>query len=316
MNAMKYISLREVGRRLNIPPSTVVYYKDRFERYIPSVGGRGRRRKYPVEALDIFQSIRELYDDNWSAEQIEAEIAGKYKDLQATHAGSIGAVGDANRTVLEKSGSARELAETLAEMVEKMSDLIQEGPDDAVQVRELEQQIELLKLEKQQAEERYTTRISELEAEVESLKAQNKRMEEYILKKVQSDNPLHSKPSREFLEMPLVIRSKDGEYLGVTDKEKKHFTLRNFVSLIQKNAGADKDIDIKWEREDEAWRLFVSSYDKTTKSGRELDFTVSQTVTPSGNTVARLTKMVMDGNTVPEPFLLNLFKQIRDGFDT
>jgi hypothetical protein len=151
---------------------------------------------------------------------------------------------------------------------------------------------------------------------LQSLRTANTRMEEYILKKVRSDNPLHSKPSREFQEFPLVIKSTDGDYLGVTDKDKKHFTLRNFVSLIQKNAGADKDIEIKWEQEEEAWKLFVSSYDKKSAQGRKLEFTISQTLTPSGNTVARLTKMVMDGNTVPEPFLLNLFKQIRDGFDS
>lgn len=81
VNGKKYISLREVGRRLDIPPSTVVYYKDKFAKYIPSEGGGGRRRRYPVEVLEIIRRVREMFNDNWSTEQIERELALKFSVL-------------------------------------------------------------------------------------------------------------------------------------------------------------------------------------------------------------------------------------------
>ena len=54
-----FLSLREIGRRLGIPPSTVVYYKDRFARFFPAAGGAGRRRRYPAESMDLIRRIRE-----------------------------------------------------------------------------------------------------------------------------------------------------------------------------------------------------------------------------------------------------------------
>ena len=43
MKTLHY-SLREIGRMLGIPPSTVVYYRDRFESCLPRPVGRGRNR--------------------------------------------------------------------------------------------------------------------------------------------------------------------------------------------------------------------------------------------------------------------------------
>lgn len=49
-------SIADIAKSLNIPESTVRYYRKNFSAYIPVVG-KGRTRKYPVEALEIFTLI-------------------------------------------------------------------------------------------------------------------------------------------------------------------------------------------------------------------------------------------------------------------
>ncbi|MFV0421676.1 MerR family transcriptional regulator [Oleidesulfovibrio sp.] len=75
--ARELLSLREIGRRLDVPPSSIVYYKDRFVRFIPTAGGKGRRLKYPPEAVTLFKEIREMFERNLSAEEIESHLSEK-----------------------------------------------------------------------------------------------------------------------------------------------------------------------------------------------------------------------------------------------
>jgi DNA-binding transcriptional MerR regulator len=67
------LTLREIARELNLPESTIRYYRDAFVLYIPTVG-LGRRRRYPAEALDVFRIITDGYAQNLSREDIEARV--------------------------------------------------------------------------------------------------------------------------------------------------------------------------------------------------------------------------------------------------
>src|SRR5947208_8285610 len=66
-------TLREIARELNLPESTIRYYRDAFEAYIPAVG-MGRRRRYPAEALDILRVIADGFAGNLAREDIEVQI--------------------------------------------------------------------------------------------------------------------------------------------------------------------------------------------------------------------------------------------------
>ena len=72
MNGATY-TLREIAGELNLPESTVRYYRDTFAAYIPTVG-LGRRRRYPAEATEVFRIITEGYAQSLSREAIEARV--------------------------------------------------------------------------------------------------------------------------------------------------------------------------------------------------------------------------------------------------
>lgn len=68
-------TIREIAQELQLPESTVRYYRDAFPEHIATVG-TGRRRRYPVEATAVLRSIADGYARGQSRDEIEAELFG------------------------------------------------------------------------------------------------------------------------------------------------------------------------------------------------------------------------------------------------
>src|SRR5262245_46271126 len=66
-------TIRDIARELNLPESTIRYYRDAFTVYLPA-WGMGRRRRYPPESLELLRLIAEGYAQNLSREEIEARV--------------------------------------------------------------------------------------------------------------------------------------------------------------------------------------------------------------------------------------------------
>jgi len=66
-------TIREIARELNLPESTIRYYRDAFALYLPT-WGMGRRRRYPPEALEVLRLIADGYAQSQTREQIEARV--------------------------------------------------------------------------------------------------------------------------------------------------------------------------------------------------------------------------------------------------
>lgn len=304
----EFLSLREIGRRLNIPPSSVVYYKDRFAHFIPDAGGKGRRKKYPAEAITVFKEIRDMFDKNWSAEQIEETLSHGYASLyKPLHV-------DPQRRGEEPQPSSSAFMYELTGALEKISSLLQNQALFRAEIDSLRQEIVLLKKEKLSVEERYKQTVGQLEDEVEKLRAERADIIEQVIERMNRGKGPAKTPSEAFLDLPLVIKSDQNEYLGVAGKT-KHFSLKEFLRIIQTNAVPNKPVTMNWRRSGASWTLTLATRDLSSGQKREHIMEVAQTTTPSKNNVVRLTRLTIDGNPVPEPFLLVLFRKIKDGFD-
>lgn len=66
-------TLRDIARDLDLPESTVRYYRDAFAHHIPTVGS-GRRRRYPSEAVATLRLVALWYSEGKSREEIEREL--------------------------------------------------------------------------------------------------------------------------------------------------------------------------------------------------------------------------------------------------
>ncbi|WP_247648369.1 MerR family transcriptional regulator [Pseudodesulfovibrio sp. zrk46] len=295
----KYISLREVGRQLDIPPSTVVYYKDKFDKYIPSVGGGGRRRRYPVEVLEIFRRIREMFNDNWSTDQIERELALKFSllmnDQQAEQS--------FEQSVAE--GATEGLAREISGVLSKVSEALEDQSLFRSEIRSLRDEVALLRKERHDAEVRYEERIDFLERELS------------VVRRRVSGRFASGEidfPSDEFLSSPLVICS-DGEYLGVQGKGRNHFSLKDFVQLIERKVSDSVAVETSWKHQDDNWVLVVRTDDSAEGRGQDIVLVAKTTVTPSNNKVTEIVRLNIDGNDAPDALLLTLFRQLRSVFN-
>lgn len=67
------LTLKEISRRLNVPESSIRYYRDRFLEYLPA-RGEGRKRRYRSDALEIFRTIVQGYKNDQNAEEIKKRL--------------------------------------------------------------------------------------------------------------------------------------------------------------------------------------------------------------------------------------------------
>ncbi len=64
------LSLKQIAQRLNIPVSTVSYYRNQFNDFMPAVNV-GRYPKYNDEVLEVISEIRRLFGEGYDRQQIE-----------------------------------------------------------------------------------------------------------------------------------------------------------------------------------------------------------------------------------------------------
>jgi DNA-binding transcriptional MerR regulator len=74
---MELLTMAEIARRLDLPESTVRYYRDRFSEFIPSVGD-GRTRRYKPEALEVLRLIADAMRAGIPAENVTAALRDSF----------------------------------------------------------------------------------------------------------------------------------------------------------------------------------------------------------------------------------------------
>ena len=71
------LTMAEIARQLNLPESTVRYYRNRFPEFIPAVGD-GRARRYRPEALDVLRFIADAMRAQTPAEDVKAALQASF----------------------------------------------------------------------------------------------------------------------------------------------------------------------------------------------------------------------------------------------
>ena len=71
------LTLKEIARRLEVPESNIRYYRDKFSKYIPSVG-EGRKMRYKPKAVEVFDYIARSMKDGKTSSEIDGEIGAMF----------------------------------------------------------------------------------------------------------------------------------------------------------------------------------------------------------------------------------------------
>ena len=240
-----------------------------------------------------------MFNDNWSTEQIEKELALKFSMLMNEQ--QYDQSNDQHDPTAGVDSFAREIGGVLA----KMSDVLQNQSLFRSEIRSLRDEVAALRQERQDSEKSYAERVDSLEREMALLRRR-------LLNRERGGGI--DFPPAEFLASPLVICS-EGEYLGVQGKGRKHFSLKDFVHLIERKVSAAMSVETSWKRQDGHWVLVIRTEDDRKKREQNVVLVAKKTVTPSRNVVTEIIRLNIDGNDAPDALLLTLFRQLKSVFN-
>lgn len=198
MTGKKVLSVAEIARELELPESTVHYWKNRFAQHLPSVG-RGRQKRFRPEAVEVFAAISRLLKEGHTARDVMDQLARSYP-LQADAvppsaapaaplavdaasmepvmkmAAAIGmeiarSVGDGIKSVLDPANAGGDITD------------VRQGLEDAAgRIATAMEETEALRSENRELKEK----LAVMEAEMVRLRKDRREMEKYLLDKIKS----------------------------------------------------------------------------------------------------------------------------------
>jgi len=249
---------------------------------------------------------------DWSLDHLERELAAGFSLLDRVERaggmgrGESGALADG---VLQcMNGALMKVSETLEEHARLRRELAQ------------------ARAEFRQTQAQQAGRIKALEDEAASLRRaldeerQRSRRALARLDTRQATATLQHAPPDDHLDRPLVLCSQQGEFLGVTDRSGQALNLSGFHRLIEGGThGADRQrraerlVASCWEQRAGNWYLTVC-ISEAGLSRRCYVLETRAVLTPSGNKVTQLSAITVGGSPVPQNYVLQMFRHLRDSF--
>jgi DNA-binding transcriptional MerR regulator len=195
MTGKKVLSVAEIARELELPESTVHYWKNRFAQHLPSVG-RGRQKRFKPEAIEIFATISRLLKEGHTARDVMDQLAQSYP-FQAD------AMPETSHMPVVMNGNAMEPAMKMAAAIgleiaksvgEGIRSVMEQGSDGGLDISEVKQGLEdaalrissqALETEALKAEnEILKEKLKIMEAEMVRIRKDRREMEKYLLDKI------------------------------------------------------------------------------------------------------------------------------------
>lgn len=239
---------------------------------------------------------------DWSLDHLKQDLASGAAWLDAaqcsgqTPRGESSALAD---SVLQYMGGAlRQVSESLEAQKRLRCEM--------AQLRESARQIQAAQQE----------RIRSLEAEAcalrRALEEERGRVRNVLSRSVGTE--LGHAPPDEHLDRPLVLRSQQGDFLGVADKLGQALTLSGFLRLVETGTPPrERVVASCWEARSGSWSLTLCLSGGATPKKCYV-FETSALCTPSGNKVTLLSRVSVDGEPVPAGFVAQMFRHLRESF--
>ncbi|MDQ7832129.1 MAG: MerR family transcriptional regulator [Desulfovibrionaceae bacterium] len=185
-------SIAAMARLLDVPESTLHYWKNRFHDHLPSLG-EGRGRRFRPEALEIFRVIAAGLARGLSVDEVKADLAGRFP-LNVPAGSAPAAKRPAPAPGLASGPGLEEVAAVFGrEMARVLSAFLRERPTPEAALPGgdgpgMAAEIEALR-EKNQALE---SKLGVLESELMRLRKDGRELEKYLVDKIKA--ALSAKP--------------------------------------------------------------------------------------------------------------------------
>jgi DNA-binding transcriptional MerR regulator len=183
MAPTRLLPIAAVAKELDLPESTLHYWKNRFADHLPAVGA-GRQKRFKPEAMEVFRTIARLLELGHTTEEIKRELA----------AGSEAPEPDARTPVDSASReAAQELGEEIAGAIARNLSRIapqpaasSPTPGESEALTERVDQVDDILSEHASEMQRLADKLEALESELVRLRKDRREMEKFLLEKIKS----------------------------------------------------------------------------------------------------------------------------------
>lgn len=306
--AKKYLSLREVGKILKIPPSTVVYYRDRFSDYIPAKESGSGRLVYPRESLEVFSTIRQCYRQKLNQEQTGEILTKNF----TRSCGMRRHTSDQNRSEAHlPNWPDPRMIENLTHSMERLALALTRQEEMQGRLDAMQEELKQLKEDRNRTNQIHNQTMRRLEKELEQLKSRRQ-----AARQRQTDHFKDHRdgPGFETLNNPMTLRYPPDRYLGLRDHTGEPITLDQVIAVIRQNTLETGQVRLQWRLKEGIWTLWASlrknSWDQEKKTIR-IDIRPAET--PKGNSVTEVLSMQVAGRRLSEDELMKFFKLLKTG---
>ena len=195
MTGKKVLSVAEIARELELPESTVHYWKNRFAQHLPSVG-RGRQKRFKPEAIEVFGTISRLLKEGHTARDVMDQLSQSYPLQADAMPATLNTPVPMNANAIEpamKMAAAigLEIAKSVGEGIRSvlatdsdgspdLSDVKQGLEEVALRIASQTEETETLKTENGLLKEK----LKIMENEMVRLRKDRREMEKYLLDKI------------------------------------------------------------------------------------------------------------------------------------
>lgn len=174
-------SIAAIAKMLDVPESTLHYWKNRFDDVLPSIGA-GRGKRFRAEAVEVFRDIGGMLGQGMAAGDVRCELTRRYPVNvrgEATVATPAPALPQADAVVALAAGIGTEIARSLAEHLGRLT-----GPAPAALPEGAAQALRA-ELESVRAENAaLADKVRVLEAELMRIRKDRRELEKYLVDKI------------------------------------------------------------------------------------------------------------------------------------
>ncbi|NDV26261.1 hypothetical protein [Desulfovibrio sp. JC010] len=307
---------RDLSNITGVSVTTIKSYRKKFPEFFFIVG-HGKPLRFRKGADKLSLRIRDLFNKNLSVRQIRDKLFTEFESVKE------------NRQLSEKKQDSQvngeefaKLAKTTTQMMNGLAALVTAQAKSEQRLARMEKSLkELL-----QSQSEAPSGTTELLQEIKDILASSGGLQQperitakkvVTIKKDDGESDSYSldadssaiEPESDFMELPVVIHSDTGEFLGMPGRPGQPFTLQELVHLVssRKEDNASKI----WHKQGREWVLAVKS-----PEGPLYELYFSRTHTPKGNIVSFFKRLDINSESQSHVDILSFFKEVRDLIDS
>ncbi|WP_291330037.1 hypothetical protein [Desulfovibrio sp. UCD-KL4C] len=306
---------KDLSAIAGVSVTTIKSYRKKFPEFF-MIAGHGKPLRFKKGADKLCMRIKELFANNLSTKQIRDKLLIEFESVKDNHPLSV-----STKKSDESSLELEKLTRVTMQMMNGLAGLVTSQARAEQRLAKVEKKLAEL-IEKQETtssgQDHLLSEIKEIISSAGVLPQSEKVTAKKVItiKKDHGDSSSYTiesdsspvYPKKDFLELPVVIHSDKGDFLGMPGKPGHPFTLKELVDLVTTKKDADS-IKI-WRKQGAEWIL---SFKTPTGPLHELYF--QRTKTPKGNIVSFFTRLDINSEPKDQPFLFSFFREVRDRID-